>query len=300
MIDSTFASHWADWKLLRGAVPHGGRQRRAFEQLRREVPVLLYYGDSWFSSPLYPNLAKQSSGRVGGIGMIAGKPGATAQEMLAKKAVDKLLDRIEAGHFDVLLLSLGGNDALSDRLGRVFPARERPSLSAREAFERVVDAGVLERVRSRYDLLLTALGNAQWVSRRGLRVLAHGYAPLVRIGEPAELTVENIGLAALFREGTGPWLYGPMKRVLANPQEARVFADLLLGEGFRGMVLEPLVQAHGGLFSRADFHGVEGMDRPGAWYDEIHPNPIGFSMLVPALHEALRPLLPAGKRALVT
>ena len=52
-------TRWEDWRKLIG--PQNSRHRKlVLEQLKTQ-PALLYWGDSWFSTPLYPNLARQSA-----------------------------------------------------------------------------------------------------------------------------------------------------------------------------------------------------------------------------------------------
>ena len=88
------------------------------------------------------------------------------------------------------------------------------------------------------------------------------------------------------------------KRVLPDVAEARKFARLLLVDGFRDLVMEPVAQKHQGFFSYADLSGVDLVDTA-MWYDEIHPTAAGFSLLSPTLNARIRDSVPAAKRASV-
>ena len=77
----SWTTRWEVWRNLMGR-PSSPQRRRvdAFLQTR---PALLYWGDSWFSTPLYLNLARQSLLRIDGLSMIVGQPGAMASELFS-------------------------------------------------------------------------------------------------------------------------------------------------------------------------------------------------------------------------
>jgi hypothetical protein len=290
------------WEDLREVTGGPKRHRQAVELWLASRPAVLYWGDSWFSTPLYPNLGRHSAWRIDGLRMIVGKPGAQAAELMTARRLDSLIDRLRGNPFDLLVVSAGGNDALSDRLKKVFKPwmRGNPGrLTAADAFELLMEDGLFERIAGRYRLLLQKVEKKVLPKRPQFRVVSHGYAPLIRIGAKGELTIPNIGLIAILKNDVGPWLYGPMERVLIDPNEAKPFADLLLGEGFRKQVLEAIADEFPGLFSFADFSTVAALDDPLNWYDEIHPTGDGFAAAAVRLNESLRQALPAAKRAAV-
>jgi hypothetical protein len=290
------------WEDLREITSGPKRHREAVALWLASRPAVLYWGDSWFSTPLYPNLARQSAWRIDGLRMIVGKPGAQAAELMTARRLDSLVDRIRGNPFDLLVVSAGGNDALSDRLKKVFKPWMRGSparLSAADAFELLLDDGLFERIAGRYRLLLQKIEKKVLPKRPHFRVVSHGYAPLLRIGQAGALTIPNIGLIAILKNDVGPWLYGPMERVLSGQDEAKPFADLLLGEGFRKQVLETIADEFAGLFSFADLAQVAALADPLNWYDEIHPTGEGFAQAALRLNDELRFALPAAKRAAV-
>lgn len=290
------------WEELR-EITHGPkRHRESVERWLGTRPALLYWGDSWFSTPLYPNLARQSAEAVDGLLMIAGKPGATAASLLSDAGIKSLVGRLTANPFDQLCLSAGGNDALDDRLEEVFAPwmdGSKPKIAAEAAFEILLRKKIFEGIQRRYQALFKAIRREVLPKRPHFKVIGHSYVPIVLIGEKGALNVDNIGLIALLKKSVGPWLYGPMKHVLGDKAEARKFADLLLVDGFKQRVLEPLKAENGGLFDYADLSKATDLAQPRFWYDEIHPTEDGFARCVPVFNAVIRQALPAAKRGAV-
>ncbi len=137
-------------------------------------------------------------------------------------------------------------------------------------------------------------------ARGSFRVIGHGYVPIQRIGLQADLTLANIGLVAWLKGELGPWLWKPMRHVLAGGEDAgKAFADMLLIDGFEHRVLGRLLARHPDLFAVADFSAVSGAVQDYFWNDEIHPSERGFAELAMAFNHALRRQLPANKQAAV-
>lgn len=297
----SWVTSWEQWRRALG--PSGSRQRGNVEAFLDKHPAILYWGDSWFSTPLYLNLARQSARRINGFGMIKGKPGALAASLFSTREVERMGDRIANNPFDLVCLSAGGNDCLSDRLARAFRAwtaepGTKPKIGATEAFGVFLDAKLLDRVTDAYGRVLDRLRKIQ-AERPQLRVIGHPYVPIVDIGRPAKLTTTNIGLIAWVKDDVGPWLWEPMKHVLKNKDEGREFARMILEDGFRDSVLKPLARRYDGLFSIVDF-GVVDTAAAGFWNDEIHPSEAGFDVLATRFNDAVRAALPARKRPAVT
>ncbi|TWT22350.1 hypothetical protein FQY83_04785 [Luteimonas marina] len=285
-----------NWTQVRAAsgMPRS-KQRRDWREYLKQRPAIAYWGDSWFSTPLYKNLCWNSFARIDGMSIRLGGPGLTAAEMLTPAACRNYAERFASREFDLLCLSIGGNDCLGDRLAKVFAGQGR--MDADDAFEAVVEHGVFERLLARYDLLLSSMKTVGG----SFRVVGHGYAPLSRhaIGKEGELTVRNLGLAAMVMGTVGPWLWPVMKPVLASKAEAERFAWRLLVDGFRDQVLAPSRAAYPGLFSYADFSGIGSVEDKDFWYDEIHPTEAGFGLLAGGFNTMIRNALPAAKRGAV-
>ena len=300
----TWTTRWEVWRDLMGT-PSSAQRRRANAFLQSR-PALLYWGDSWFSTPLYLNLARQSLLRIDGLAMVVGKPGATASELFRPSEVDRMVDRMLGSPFDAVCLSAGGNDQLSERLANSFrawqPPSSRPKIDAVQAFALLDAVDGFSPVRERYASLLTAIRRRVLRRRPAFRAIGHTYAPLQRIGAPADLTVQNIGLIAWLKGEIGPWLWAPMQHVLHDLDEGKRFADLLLFSGFRDQVLRPLADANafGDFFSYADFEQFAPARRPTFWYDEIHPTEAGFAQLAVPFNAAVRHALPPAKRGVVS
>jgi len=293
-------TRWEDWRKLMG--PPSSRQRKAINAWLETRPCLLFWGDSWFSTPLYPNLARQAIARMDALSMLIGKPGAQAAQLFSASAVRNVADRIASNPFDLLCVSAGGNDALSERLQRVFAdwtgRSRKPPISADDAYALLLDSGIFTRIHDAYVRLLDSLAPVRR-KRPAFRVIAHGYAPLVRIGVAGDLTVPNIGLIAIIKDDVGPWLWSVMKHVLPDLAEGKRFADRLLSDGFRDTVLVRLRRDFPDLFDFVDFGTVAEIAVPTAWYDEIHPTGDGFAALAPLLTARIRTHLPQDKRTAV-
>jgi hypothetical protein len=295
----SWTTRWESWRELLGRP--NTPQRRRVEAFLQTHPALLYWGDSWFSTPLYLNLARQSLLRINGMAMVVGKPGATASELFGGNNVAQMIDRILGSPFDVLCLSAGGNDQLSERLANSFsawqPPSQRPKITAQAAFAMLDAVDGFGPVRASYAKVLDAVRRKVLPTRPAFRVVGHTYAPLQRIGTPADLTVQNIGLIAWLKGEIGPWLWTPMQHVLIDLTEGKRFADLLLFKGFRDQVLAPLsaADAFGDLFSYADFEDFLPATQPNFWYDEIHPTEDGFGQLAQPFNMAVRSALPTVK-----
>lgn len=299
----SWTTRWEAWRALMGRPKTP--QRRRVEAFLETRPALLYWGDSWFSTPLYLNLARQSLLRIDGLAMVVGKPGATASELCSDDRIDDMIGRMLGSPFDVLCLSAGGNDQLSERLARSFrawqPPNTRPKIDAATAFSLLDQVDGFGPVRARYETLLTAIRRKVLRKRPGFRVVGHTYAPLQRIGAEADLTVQNIGLIAWLKGEIGPWLWAPMQHVLPDLIEGKRFADLLLFAGFRDQVLLPLSRpgAFGDFFSYVDFAQFAPAQQPAFWYDEIHPTEAGFAALAKPFNAVVKRAVPAAKQGAV-
>ncbi len=292
---------WEDWREITGG--SNPRQRRLIDEFRQRHPAILYWGDSWFSSPLDMNLARQSFAAIRGLGMVVGKPGATAARLFSRSDVPRIGDRVRDNKFDVVVLSAGGNDTLSDNLKKVFaPWHERrppAKIDVPTAFAHFSQAALLAGIRGRYELVLDRFAQ---VRRRhpDLQVVGHGYTRLLRIGKAADLTLDNIGLIALLKGDVGPWLWSAMAPVLHDTAAGKAFASLML-EAFRREVLQALVAdpRYTAFFSFVDFLDEPEAAQEAFWNDEIHPTSAGFAILGRRLNRHIRDRLPAAKQGAI-
>lgn len=283
-----------NWDQVRRATgTPGSRERRAWREYLATRPAIAYWGDSWFSTPLYKNLYWNSFARIDGISLRLGGPGLCAAKMLTPAACRNYAERLKSREFDLLCLSIGGNDGIGALPAALAGAGR---LNAEQAFQKLLDARTFEGIRARYAMMLEAMSRV----RPGFRVVGHGYAPLQKIGEPGATSIKNLGLAAPLIGNVGPWLWPATKAVLGSKAEARRFADLLLVKGFRDRVLAPSKADFPGLFSYADFSQVADAAQASFWYDEIHPTETGFGVLAIGYNAMIRAALPAAKRNAVT
>lgn len=285
---------YSNWNAVREATgTPSSRKRRLWREVLRTRPAIAYWGDSWFSTPLYKNLCWHSFARIDGISLRLGGPGLTAARMLTPAACREQVLRLKSREFDVVCLSIGGNDGLSRRLAAILDGSGR--LDAGQAFDKVLDAWLFDGIRAHYAVALSALSDVG----TAFRVVGHGYAPPVRIAEPGRTSIKNLGLLAPLVGNVGPWLWPAVKATLGSKAEARRFARLLLVQGFRDRVLAPSRRDFPRLFSYADFSAVAEAGDAAFWYDEIHPTEDGFAALAALYNDTIRAALPATKRAAV-
>lgn len=286
---------YSNWEAVKDATgTPNSRKRKVWRDVLKNRPAIAYWGDSWFSTPLYKNLSWNSFARIDGISLRLGGPGLTAAKMLTPANCREQAERLKSREFDLVCLSIGGNDALGARLSALFD--DAPRMDANDAFQRLLDARVFEVLRDRYHLVLAELARVGG----SFRVVGHGYARLQKIGDPGKTSIKNLGLVAPLVGNVGPWLWPAMKGPLGTKAEARRFADLLLLDGFRDRVLAPSKADFPRLFSYADFSQVAEADDPAFWYDEIHPTEAGFGLLAVGYNAVIRAALPAAKRGAVT
>lgn len=299
MSNMSWVTSWEKWREVMG--PRSSRQRARVSEFLETHPAILYWGDSWFSTPLYLNLARQSCLRINGMGMIVGKPGAEAAELFEKGNVKRMVGRLKASPFDLLCLSAGGNDCLDDRLAKVFAkwqGKNVAKITAAEAYGLLTKSGAFNQVYQAYVGLLDALDPVR-KTRPAFKVIGHPYVPIWRIGAAADLTVGNIGLIAWVKDDVGPWMWNRMQWVLADKAEGKNFADLILVDGFEVGVLRKLAGKYPGFFSIADFSTLTGANQDSFWNDEIHPTEQGFLRVSKLLNNHIRDQLPAAKKAAV-
>lgn len=286
---------YSNWDVVKDATgTPNSRKRKVWREVLQNRPAIAYWGDSWFSTPLYKNLYWNSFARIDGISLRLGGPGLTAAKMLTPANCRDQAERLKSREFDLVCLSIGGNDALGARLTSLFD--RAPRMDADVAFQRLLDARVFDVLRERYHLVLSELAKVG----SNFRVVGHGYARLQKIGDPGKTSIKNLGLVAPLIGNVGPWLWPATKGALGTKAEAKRFADLLLVDGFRDRVLAPSKADFPRLFSYADFSAVAEADDPAFWYDEIHPTEAGFGVLATRYNAMIRAALPTAKRAAVT
>ena len=142
MDDLNWTTRWEVWRDLMGT-PSSARRKQVNTFLETR-PCLLYWGDSWFSTPLYMNLAKQSMSRIDGMAVVVGKPGATASKLFSAAEIREVSGRLKGSPFDMACLSAGGNDELSERLENIFaawmPPKRARKISPEAAFQILLES----------------------------------------------------------------------------------------------------------------------------------------------------------------
>ena len=277
-----------------------GEFRELYRRLRRKpdafaaTPIVFCEGDSWFSTPLSMNLldwlvwpapADEARGvplfGAGGLFFRTEDSGDLALDMFSAGGIRDLASWYDGFEFDLVLLSAGGNDFVDGFLEKTFRGAGRMRVA--DAYEQVVRTGRYEQVRDAYRALVERFQRI----RPGTPILAHTYDYPQRMGEPARLTLGNIGAAALLKQGVGPWIGNRIAHVLPDAADQRRFARQLI-DGFVERVLVPLRDARdtGRIFDFVDLRGT--LAQPSQWFDEMHPTGAGFAALADRFRRGMR------------
>jgi hypothetical protein len=284
--------------------------------LLASTPVIYCEGDSWFSTPLAMNLldwlvspAPEDAEKgvplfgTGGLFFRTERSGDSASPQFAKpgramfteKRLEDLVGWFKGFDFDLVLLSAGGNDLADRYLRETFGSLHGSNLSPEQAFDVVADSGRYRQVRDAYRRCITTFGDA----RPEVRILAHTYAYPRLVGHAGDLTVGNVGVAAVLRKSVGPWIGPHVAPALAmdpanDGDELRQFVRLLV-DGFESEVLRALRDEFGaGCFDYVDLRHL--LPRDADWFDEMHPTEEGFHTLAGVMRAKVIEALPVAKR----
>lgn len=271
-----------------------GRFIQHYRQLKRanrliDTPIILTEGDSWFSTPLYYNLIDWIEiGAPEALFLRLEDSGDLALDIYAGASRAKLVERVRAFEFDIVLLSGGGNDFVDEFLADLFRGAAPMSLTA--ALGRVDATGRFDAVLRVYQETIAEL----IALRPGLRILGHGYDRPRLIGQAAHPSVEQLGLIALFKRSIGDWIGRHLRHVLPAPADQLKFAHALI-DRFTERVLMSLKAQFPQNYDFVDLRGQLLHDAD--WNDEMHPSSFAFRRLAERVRPRLRAMLPARKRS---
>lgn len=295
-------------------------QRGLFKKLYRDLerqdllgstPVIFCEGDSWFSTPLAMNLLDwivspapqdEEAGVPllgnGGLFFRAEHSGDHAslnrakpkRSMFTKSNIKDLLRWFDGFEFDLVLISAGGNDFVSEYLESTF--RGKRDLTVDQAIRLVEDSGRYEVVRDAYRLFV-----AEFLKQKpGVKFLAHTYAYPLRIGQRGPLTFGNLGVAAALKKSVGPWI-GPHIEKAINPDATNThlqeFVKRLM-DGFESNVLRVIKSEFSGSFDYVNY--LRELPSEKDWFDEMHPTEAGFHRLATIFRTKMITMLPPAKR----
>lgn len=263
---------------------------RALDRAKRlpTTPMILSEGDSWFSTPLYYNLVDWLEVRApNAVFMRMEESGDLAVDIFSGGNLRSVSSRLKAFEFDVLLLSAGGNDFVDRFLRETF--RNAHAMTPEAALQRVIDTKRYDEVLRAYQRML----DSAFKARPALRVVTHSYDYPRLMGQAAELTVEQIGLAALLKRSIGDWIARHVKTALPTRDEQVAFARLMMDQFF-DRVLMPLKTQYGDAVDVVDFRGT--LDQDNDWNDEMHPTGAAFERLAAKLRKQVRDALTDAKK----
>lgn len=271
--------------------------KRYFGQLERfpRRKRGLCIGDSWFQYPLrsYPDLQAllASPGLFGSkVNFVDDShPGRDADEVFGMiRGWNRLARtmREDFKPFDLILLSLGGNDAIGLDFARHLKRADAPE--APHPFRWNPARPDVVRRHLRLDALAATFGKIAEAYRVIVEMRdAHAPDATIVTHTYADVTPMDVGYQFLtFR--SGPWIFGPARAAgLTDPAEQKALVRWLL-VAFHRLLRE--VQADTSRFVVLDTR-LELPD-PRAWDNEIHPRGPGFRHLAetvwaPAIRQAL-------------
>lgn len=270
------------------------------KELRKRTPVVFCEGDSWFSTPLsmnlldwlvFPSPEDEEKGvpifGQGGLFFRTEMSGDLAIDMFAAKRLKDIMQWYGGFDFDVALLSAGGNDFVDTFLKKLF-AGASPMTPA-QAFDRVAATGRYEQVYQAYE---RALGRMVKL-HPGTPIIGHTYCYPVRLGVAADLTLANLGAAALIKGSIGPWIAPHVRGALPDIADQRLFTRLLI-DGIVERVLDPLAEdsRFKGTFRYLDLREELPLEQD--WADEMHPTGAGFHRLSRHFAEAIEAVFEPG------
>lgn len=272
-----------------------GKFRFIYRELKRRdllksTPIILCEGDSWFSTPLSPNMldwlvnaTPDEEARMapvlgkGGLFFRAEKSGDLAINMFTRKNIKDLAKWYGRFDFDAVLISAGGNDCVDDFLKELF--KDDNEMSVAEAREKVRDSGRFDEIHSAYWRFLDRFTSI----KPTVPIIGHTYDYPLRLGVPGELTLRNLGVAAVFKKTVGDWISRHIKHVLPDLNDQLEFSKQLIDD-FVDRVLKPLDQEFPS-FSFVDLRGS--LTTKEHWFDEMHPTGEGFHILAKKMRTAV-------------
>lgn len=274
------------------------RALKGHKELRKRTPVVFCEGDSWFSTPLsmnlldwlvFPSPEDEKKGvpifGQGGLFFRTEKSGDLAIDMFAPKKLGDIMKWYGGFDFDVALLSAGGNDFVDTFLQKLF-AGANPMTPA-QAFARVVASGRYQQVHQAYERALSKMVKLHPKTP----IIGHTYCYPVKLGVAADLSLANLGAAALLITSIGPWIGPQMHQALPGIADQRLFTRLLI-DGIVSRVLDPLAQdsRFKGTFRYLDLR--QEVPAVEDWSDEMHPTGATFHRLSRHFAEAIGAVFP--------
>lgn len=260
---------------------------RAFEKLvdrHPEWPRVLCFGDSWLQYPIHPtDLHKQLRRMFPRAAFLnESRPGRESAEI--KRLVPRLRALLATFRFDVLVVSMGGNDVVGNELAEYVKTADEPQSPGTTDWG-IVPPEVRDHIRlSAFEVALRFLVEdfrrvieARDATVPDCEIVTHNYDYAKPDGRPFKLA----GVRA------GPWIKPALDAVgLTGLARQRVVANWLIDQFTR--VMQALVS------QTPRMHLVDGRGTltSGQWANEIHPTAAGFRRLAekawkPALVELL-------------
>lgn len=264
---------------------------------------MLVEGDSWVS---YPRIASglfvdsNIADHLDDINdfdiMNISAPGDEAGQIMAGNQKDKLISFMSGIEFDIIFISMGGNDIVGNNDLRYVlkpltdgDAPDKPESYLDEAAFEYKLQGITHDYRMLLDFVKRIFEykiKHKMVHRKLVRplVITHTYDRVIPADCPAEIGWIDVA---------GPWLFPTMERYKIPKEVRNELAAMLLGKFMEELQkLEKEVNSPNNVrFKVIDTFGCVGKDD---WEDEIHPNTDGFKKVAQRICE--QGILPEARR----
>ena len=253
------------------------REARFSYAKRKNKPVVVSEGDSWFDYPMYLNIIDH----VDDTQRFAIKrlefSGDTVENMIGRgdrwRGVSSLKTVVEDYQPRLVLFSGGGNDIAGKEIAggiKQYDSTNSPEWHIDTRVWRTLTG----YIRDGYVKLIETIGPLA-------PILAHGYDDVIPANKPAKYDGFSVA---------GPWLYPEMTaRGIPAAMQKRIGKAMITW--FNDMLAElEDAYAENGYFTHLDIRGTLG---PDGWANEIHPTRQGFRDIADAFLAEMDRKLPA-------
>lgn len=251
-----------------------------FPRRKRALTV----GDSWFQYPLrsYGDLQSKIAAhfRTRIVFHDDSSPGRDADQ-LPSEVLPRLnrfaahMNDVERKPFQLILLSLGGNDVIGKDFGRHLKKKSQAQSGDPTGWTSPPPPAVLDHIR--FDALRTTLDVVQ-DAYLGIIELRRKHAPKAHIicHTYADVTPSKAPYSFIGYE-SGPWMWTPMRAIgLTDPDQQRIVSRWLL-EQYAGLLKS--IARNRSFMTVLDTR-TKLPDYDGWWDNEIHPLGKGYQKLV--------------------
>lgn len=238
------------------------RKFRKFRNKNPHLPIVVAEGDSWF---LYPFLVKDTLDYVMEKYPLRSLA-AAGDELQNYKKEGQLLKEVEKLKPKYVLISGGGNDIIGPAIVEILKNGLPPGLSAKEYLNEAYNTK-MKNLDALYHYFFNELDKFGFVKQ----VFVHGYDFV--LPDHDEKTIKNGWVNRYLIE-----------KGIKNSADRKVVIDFLINEF--NTLLETVTKQH----KIATYLNMRTLIGTKEWFDEIHPNDVGFAKVGNKFIEAINQL----------